>query len=139
MIGPSEPLVLQRKAIHERLAPVVDGARAGSIGRGKRVYLSHEFAGFIEEAVTFIADLVVVNGKFPEMTPACSPDQSHPTASQLISAYGIEIDGAFGLHDDGAEQTVVGLEARVAVAVEVVGSLRLIFFNPPFVGHALTR
>ena len=92
-------------------------------------------AQLIQIPEPFVADLVVVNREFPEVAAIGVLDDSVPAAGQILAGPGIQVYRSFRFDDDGAEEAMGGLFPVVTVAVEVVGSFRLVLLHHPPVGH----
>src|SRR5437764_7395876 len=88
-------------------------------------------------AVSLVADLVVVVGELAEAGAVWVADDGLPATPQLAARGRVEVLRAPRLHDDRAEQTMVRLLPRVAVAVERVRSLLGIVRDSPFVDDGL--
>src|SRR5204863_4377586 len=87
--------------------------------------------------VSLVADLVVVVGELAEAGAVWVADDGLPATPQLAARGRVEVLRAPRLHDDRAEQTMVRLLPRVAVAVERVRSLLGIVRDSPFVDDGL--
>src|SRR4051812_6448300 len=62
---PRRPL-LELEPVHERLAPIVHAAVAGSVGAAERVDLRDEPTVLVQVPVPLVADLVIVEGELAE-------------------------------------------------------------------------
>src|SRR5262249_38819413 len=132
----SRESVLEREPIHERLAAVIDGARAWPVARGERIDLCHRRAGAIEQAIPLVADLVIEDHELAEVAALRRHDRRLPAGAEITPGSRSEVTGAFRPQDPRAEEPVRRLHACRAMTVEVVRALRLLLRHPPLVGSA---
>jgi len=105
------------EAVEERFASQVDALGPGPVcGRG-RVALGER----IQRAVDGL-DLVVVEDADLAVVGPVGVDDHRVGSGRVLGAVGLQPRGALGFDHDGAEEAMLGLEARVGVAVQEVGT-----------------
>jgi hypothetical protein len=129
--------LLKGKAVHKRLATVVQRPGGGAVGVGKGVNHRNKAAALVQELIILVADLVIEEDELAEVYAIGVANDGRPAAGQLAAGEGVEVEGVFGFDDDGAEEAMAGLEPVVAVAVEIADALLLLFRDHPFIGDGL--
>ena len=133
-----EPVLrIHAKAMHERLAAVVQRARAGAVGRGDRVLHGERFHQLARlqrhvrrgrrDAVRLVADLVMQQVALAERLAGARHDRRLPAPAGLkrLPGVGVQVDAALRLDRQHAEKAVRHGVTVAWARADVVGALEL--------------